>query len=116
MKIVYGNKAFEVSGEMDASKTVKSNKLIYFVVKTEEDDFSIVIERNFKTIGRVSIGAEEVVSYHLNTLRKKIIDASTNRLMASVRFNCEKAKTLSLPQNNSFWRGCGKSKQAMAMV
>jgi hypothetical protein len=116
MKVVYGNKAFEVSGEMDASKMVRSNKLIYFVVKTEEEDFSIVIERNFKTIGRVSVGAEEVLSYHLNTLRKKIVDASTNKLMASVRFNCEKAKTLSLPQNNAFWRGCAKSKQATAML
>jgi len=58
MKIVYGNKAFEISGEMDSTKTLKYNKIVYFIIKTEEEDFSVVIEKNFKTIARVNIGAE----------------------------------------------------------
>jgi hypothetical protein len=32
-------------------------------------------------------------------------------VIASLKFKCEKAKTLSLPQNNAFWKACNREKQ-----
>ena len=33
-----------------------------------------------------------------------MMDTAGTKQMASLRFKCEKAKNLSLPQNNPFWK------------
>lgn len=95
---------------------MKFARIIYFIIKSEEEDFSIVIEKNFKIVAKATVGAEEIISYHLNTIKKKLIDPSTNKLIATIRFKCEKAKTLSLPQNNNFWKNCNKSKLGQVIM
>jgi hypothetical protein len=57
-------------------------------MKSEEEDFEFVIEKNSKPIARAIIGSEEVLSYHLNTLKRKMMDLTGTRQLASIRFKC----------------------------
>ena len=73
-------------------------------MKSEEDEFMFIIEKNSKIAAKVVITAEELLSYHLNSLKRKMMDIAGTKQMASLRFKCEKAKNLSLRQNNPFWK------------
>lgn len=76
----------------------------------------MVLERKERAVGRVVVGSEELLSHHLNTLRRKLLDGA-GRAVASVRFKCEKAKNLSLPQNNAFWKAQNaKGKQSAVLL
>jgi hypothetical protein len=56
------------------------------------------------------------LSHHLNLVKRKLLDGA-GRAVASVRFKCEKAKNLSLPQNNAFWKAqSSKSKQPAVLL
>lgn len=46
-----------------------------------------LIEKNARTVAKLVIGSEELLSYHLNTLKRKINDP-TGKTMASIRFKC----------------------------
>jgi hypothetical protein len=75
-----------------------------------------VLERKERAVGRAVVGSEELLSHHLNSIRRKLLDGA-GRTVASVRFKCEKAKNLSLPQNNSFWKAQNaKNKQPAVLL
>lgn len=85
-------------------------------MKSEEEDFTVVIEKNLKVLAKAVIGSEELMSYHLNTLKKKLFNPN-GKHMASIRFKCEKAKSLSLPHSNPLWKNSNlKSKQPSVVL
>jgi hypothetical protein len=45
-------------------------------MKSEEEDFVFFIEKNLKIVAKVVIGSEELLSYHLNTLKRKLVDST----------------------------------------
>lgn len=91
-------------------------RIVYFVMKSEEDDFEVVLERKERAYAKAVIGSEQLLSHHLNILKRKLLDNS-GRPVASIRFKCEKAKNLSLPQNNAFWKAQNaKGKQSAVIL
>lgn len=43
VKISYGNKGFEVGSEFSSSKINKVKKIIYFIIKSEEEEINIFV-------------------------------------------------------------------------
>ena len=84
--------------------------MVYFIVKSEEEDFSFSLEKGPRIVGKTVIGTDELLSYHPNIIRKKLYDPFSGRVVATVRCKGEKAKNLSLPQNNRFWKKCSQDK------
>lgn len=54
---------------------------------------------------------DELISYSLNYPKRKLIDQSGKNI-GYIKFKCEKAKNLSLPHNNKFWKESNKKKYA----
>lgn len=52
---------------------------------------------------------DEISSYVVNTPKRKIIDEN-GKVVGSIKFKCEKAKSLSTPNNNKFWKESNKKK------
>jgi hypothetical protein len=110
LKVIAGTKAFDLNGELDPFKATRFSRIVYFLVKSEEEDFSFSLEKGPRIIAKGVIGTDELLSYHPNVIRKKLLDPFTGRTVASVRCRGEKAKNLSLPQNNRFWKKCSQGK------
>lgn len=52
VKFVYGNKGFEVGNEFNTAKPAKIKKIVYFIIKSEDEEVSIVVERNLKIVAQ----------------------------------------------------------------
>jgi hypothetical protein len=59
---------------------------------------------------------DEIVAYNLNSIKKKILEITTSKPVCSIRFKCEKAKSLSVPQNNKFWKACNKKRTVPSVM
>ena len=114
-KVTAGTKTFELNGELDPLKPTRFARIVYFIVKSEEEDFSFSLEKGPRMVGRAVVGTDEILSYHPNTIKRKLLDPFSGRVVATVRCRAEKAKNLSLPQNNPFWKKYSQSK-AQAMM
>jgi hypothetical protein len=86
------------------------------MVKSEEEDFIFWVEKGPRVLGKGTVGTDELLSYHENHLKKKLFDPFSGRAIATVRFRGEKAKNLSLPQNNPFWKQCAQKKEQALML
>jgi hypothetical protein len=42
---------------MESPKVLRYSKIVYFIVKSEEEDFGLVLEKNGRAIARASVGA-----------------------------------------------------------
>ena len=85
------------------------------MVKSEEEDFIFWVEKGPRVLGKGTVGTDELLSYHENHLKKKLFDPFSGRAIATVRFRGEKAKNLSLPQNNPFWKQCAQKRTQLWM-
>jgi hypothetical protein len=56
-------------------------------MKSEDEDFEVLLERKERVLARVVIGSEELLSHHLNIIKRKLFDNS-KRPVASIRFKC----------------------------
>lgn len=56
----------------------------------------IVAEARFNTV--------EMLSHKVVTVKKYFTDPVSRRPLGSVKFLCERAKNLSLPSSNNFWK------------
>lgn len=70
---------------------------------------SIVVEKNVKTVGMSKFFTDEITSYIVHNISMKMYD-NNNRAIGTIKFKCEKAKTLSTPHNNKFWKENDKKK------
>lgn len=43
LKVNCGTRSFELSGDFETSTTMRFARIVYFVMKSEEDDFEIVL-------------------------------------------------------------------------
>ena len=111
LTVLAGNRGFELNSSLEESKLTRFARIVYFIVKSEEEEFSFVLEKNGRTVGRCVVFTEELLSFHPNQLKRKLTDPNGSSV-ASLRFKCEKAKNLSLPHNNPFWKDtASKGKQ-----
>ena len=110
------NKAFELNGDLDPFKSTKFGRIVYFIVKSEEEDFTFSLEKGARIVAKATVGTDELLSYHPNVLRKKLLDPFSGKVVATVKFRGEKAKNLSLPQNNKFWKYCSQNKIPAMML
>lgn len=49
---MYGNKAFELGGEYNNPKPAKIEKIIFFMIKSEDEEINIIIEKNLKIVAQ----------------------------------------------------------------
>ena len=56
-----------------------------------------------KAVSKNSFYTGDVEPYTVHTCKKKLMD-SNGKSIGYIRFRAEKAKNLSTPQNNKFWR------------
>ena len=115
-KVVVGTKVFELNGEMDPFKVTRFGRMVYFIVKSEEEDFAFVLEKGNRMVGKAVVGTDELLSYHPNVIKRQLMDPFSGRVVATVRCRGEKAKSLSLPQTNRFWKKCTQNKQPALML
>ena len=52
---------------------------------------------------------EEIESHTVNSQKKKLMDVH-GKSIGYIKFKCEKAKNLSTPANNKFWKESNKKK------
>jgi hypothetical protein len=57
-KVTSGNKAFELNGDLDPLKPNKFARLIYFIVKSEEEDFAFTLEKGPRIMAKATIGTD----------------------------------------------------------
>lgn len=116
LKIVAGSRAFELNGKLDPGKATRFARIVYFVVKSEEEEFMIVLEKGNRPLAKAVVFTEELMSYKLNLLKRKLLDLS-GKPVGNVKMKGEKSKNLSLPHNNSFWKeNISKGKQGGVML
>jgi hypothetical protein len=50
LKIQHGSKAFEFTEDIDTSKTTKIKKVVFFLVKSENEEVDLILYRNGKPL------------------------------------------------------------------
>ena len=87
LSIIYNHKSFEFNEELNSGKLIRLKKIIFAIVKSEIEDFDIIIERSNKTIAHVRFNTGEIKSQTLGSFRKKLVDANQGqKLFATLRF------------------------------
>lgn len=115
VKIAYGNKGFEVGSEFSGSKINRVKKIIYFIIKSEEEEISIFVEKNLKLVSHNYFFTGDIESYCVNAIKKKLLDLNGKQI-GQIKFKAEKAKNLSNPLNNKFWKENIKKKTLSSAV
>ena len=54
---------------------------------------------------------DDIENYSVSVLKKKFTDYQHNKQIGNIKFKSEKAKNLSVPQNNTLWKDFSKKKQ-----
>ncbi len=57
-----------------------------------------------------------MLSHKLVTVKKYFTDPVSHRPLGYVKFLCEKAKNLSLPSSNSFWKEINNKKNSSKLM
>lgn len=85
VKFTYGNKAYEVGSEFTNTKVNKIKKIIYFIIKSEEEEIKILVEKNNKVISEGNFFTGDINSYSVSSFKKKFIDMN-GKAIGQIKF------------------------------
>lgn len=58
LKISSGNKVFELKGDLDPVKPTRFARIVYFMVKSEEEDFTFLVEKGTRIVAKGTVGTD----------------------------------------------------------
>jgi len=71
-------------------------------LKSEDEEITFRLEKNHIEYCNLRIFTDELHGFE--TVKRKLNDSNTGKQVGGVRFRCEKARNVSLPENNRLWR------------
>lgn len=77
---------------------MRIRKVVFFMIKSEDEEFHLVIEKKDKVLSAIKIYTQDISIFSVVNIRKKFNKGQGS--LASVKFKCEKGKNLSVPNNN----------------
>lgn len=105
LKIQYGTKAFDFTEDVDHSKLTKIKKIVYFIIKSDNEDIDIVLQRNGKSLAVCRVSSTELNANMLTIVKKKWQDVNNpSKFYGYIKMRAERGRNLSIPQSNRYWR------------
>jgi hypothetical protein len=91
----------------------KIKKIIYFIIKSENEEVDFILHKNNKPFSICRVSSSEISQSSLSVIKKKWPDiGNTGKFYGYIKFRGERAKNVSIPQSNKYWRDVLKRKQA----
>ena len=105
LKIQQGSKAFDFGEDVDHSKVTKIKKIIYFIIKSENEEVDLLLHRNSKPFSACRISSSEIMQNSLVIIKKKwVAPNNPAKVYGYIKLRAERGKNVSIPQSNKYWR------------
>jgi|LakMenE18May11ns_1017448.scaffolds.fasta_scaffold8901425_1 hypothetical protein len=91
----------------------KIKKIIYFIIKSDNEEVDLILHKNNKPFSICRVSSSEISQSSLTFVKKKWSDlGNTGKFYGYVKLRGERAKNVSIPQSNKYWRDVLRRKQA----
>ena len=113
-KLTHGNKGFDFAEDIDKNKLTKIKKVIFFIIKSETEEVNFILTRGGKVFTYCRFNSSEIVANSLTTIKKKWTDMmNPTKNYGYIKFRGERARNLSVPQSNKYWRDILRRKHSI---
>jgi len=104
-KITHSGKAFDFTEDIDKGKITKIKKIVHFLIKSSTEEINFILSKGGKIFTFCRLNSSEIGSNKLTTIKKKWPDQmNPAKFYGFIKVRAERARSLSVPQSNKFWR------------